>query len=697
MPHIFEFSLPITNPVMIFAVELLIILIVPRLFAKIKIPGLVGLIIAGIIVGPNGLNIIQRDSSIILFGAIGLLYIMFLAALELDLVDFKKNRNKSIIFGALTFSIPMTLGTIINLYILELTILPAILLASIYASHTLLVYPTLSRLGVVKNKAVNITVGGTIITDTAALLVLVVIASSLTGELDSFFWIRLLVSLTIFAFLIIWGFPKIVRWYFKNSKSEGNQHYVFILSLVFIGGALAQLAGIEAITGAFLAGLTLNLLIPPSSALMNRIKFVGNALFIPFFLLGVGMIADYNTIFSGTETLLYGGVIVISAFLTKWLAAFATQKIYGFSSIERNIIFSLSNAHAAVALAVVTVGYNLGFFNEYVLNGTFLLIIITCIATSFIGERAGRKLAIAEGETEKVISDVPQRILVPISNPDTIKSLIEFAVFLKEPASREPIIALSIVRDDAEAREKIIQNKLMLEKAVKFASASENEVRVTTRIDMNASLGIQRAAREKLITDIIIGWSGRLRSVNRIFGSALDSLLKMCEQTVYVCKLINPLNTTKKIVIAIPENAELEAGFSSVSDKLFALSKQIGAPLHICCSEKMYLFFANMKKKKKAVAETSFKKFEDWEDFLVLAREVGDDDLFIVISAREGSVSYNASLEAVPRRVSKYFKNMNVVIIFPQQLGVSVEINGFEHNTTVKLDSDEETALQGSS
>jgi len=291
-----DLALPLSNPVLKFLVILIIILFAPIILNRFKIPHILGLIIAGAVIGPNGFNLLLRDSSIILSGTAGLLYIMFLAGLEIDLAEFKKNSGKSLLFGMFTFLIPMALGTLTGLYVLEMTLMSSILLASMFASHTLIAYPILSKLGVTKNRAVNISVGGTMITDTLALLVLAVIVGMNAGVVDAAFWTRLSLSMVLFGLIVVFVFPVIARWFLKRFDDSVSQ-YIFVLVMVFLGAVLAELAGIEAIVGAFLSGLALNRLIPSTSSLMNRIEFVGNAVFIPFFLIGVGMLVDFRAFF----------------------------------------------------------------------------------------------------------------------------------------------------------------------------------------------------------------------------------------------------------------------------------------------------------------------------------------------------------------------------------------------------------------
>lgn len=668
MPH---FSLPFSDPVLVFTLVLLIILLAPLLLNRVRIPTIMGLLVAGALVGPFGLNLLLRDASIILFGTVGLLYIMFLAGLEIDLNDFRKNQNRSLAFGAFTFFIPQTVGTLAGHYLLGFEWPSAILLASMFASHTLLTYPTASRMGLSKNEAVTITVGGTIITDTAALLVLAIIVGSTQGELNGAFWVRLTISFTIFLFIVLAIMPKIGAWFFRTGQGDGSSQYIFVLVIVFAAAFLAELAGVEAIIGAFLAGLALNRLIPHTSPLMNRIDFVGNTLFVPFFLISVGMLVDVRVLFQGTEALLVAVTMVIIAISCKWLAAFFTQKIFGYSALERTLIFGLSNSQAAATLAAVLVGFNLGLLNEAVLNGTIVMIMVTCLVSSLATESAGRKLAILESEQVLDVSVVPDRILVPIANPATIEHLMDLAIMIKNPKSPEPIYPLVVVKDDEDVQQRVAASYMMLEKAIKHASATETAVQVVSRVDLNVANGISRAIKELMITEVIIGWNAQINTQQRIFGSVLDHLLQTSRQMVLVTRLAYPINVTRRIIVVIPPNAEFETGFSRWLRTLTTLSKQAGARIIFYASSGAIERMEPTVEAAKPAVEAAYHLFTDWEDFLILAREVAEMDLLVVVSARPGSVSYNKYLDAIPRKLAQHFQSSSFVIIYPEQNAIS--------------------------
>src|SRR5690554_2091859 len=441
-----EFELPLSNPVLIFSLILLIILLSPILLKRLNIPGIIGLIISGVIIGPHGLNILENDSAVDLFSTIGLLYIMFIAGLELDLNEFKSNRNKSILFGFFTFIIPLGIGYPVCYYLLGYDFNASFLTASMFATHTLVAYPIVSKMGVSKNQAVAVTVGGTILTDTAVLIILAVIMGNSEGSLNQQFWIRLIVSLAIFSAIMFLVIPRIAKWFFRKLESEKHSHYIFVLSIVFLAAFLAEVAGVEPIIGAFVAGLALNKLIPHSSALMNRIEFIGNSLFIPFFLISVGMLVDVSVILSGPMALIVAGTLSVVAIFGKWNAAFLTQLSFKYSKSQRNLIFGLSSASAAATLAVILVGYKAGILDEHILNGTIIIILVTCIVASFATENAAKMIIRSSDEDEDLeltTSAQQEQILVPIANLVNIDKILDFAVLIKERKSINPLAIMT--------------------------------------------------------------------------------------------------------------------------------------------------------------------------------------------------------------------------------------------------------------
>lgn len=674
-----DFSLPLGNPVIIFTLVLFIILFAPILFNKIRIPHIIGLIIAGVIVGPYGLNLLLRDSSIVLFGTVGLIYIMFTAGLEIDMEEFKKNRVKSLVFGLFTFIIPMVLGTTAAYYILGFNFPSSLLLSSMFASHTLLAYPIASKFGITRIRAVTLSIGGTIITDILSLLVLAAVVGMYKGEISTAFWLRLGVSSIIFAAIIFLTFPLITRWFFKRFE-DGISQYIYVLFMVFLGSFLAEAAGLEAIIGAFLAGLALNRFIPHASPLMNRIDFVGNALFIPFFLIGVGMLVDFSVLFKGFGALKVAGVMIVMAVVTKYLAAWLTQKTFGLSKDERQLIFGLTTARVGATLAVVLVGYNvilgetaagtpIRLLNEDVLNGTILMILVTCTISSFVVEKASRKLAFEEdSKTGGDTADAnDEKILISLAYPETVNDLVDFGLMLKSKSKKTPVYALHVVAEE-ETEGTPSEGKKMLQKAIKHGIATDNNILPLTRFDSNISNGIIYTIREHNFTDIIIGLHHKSIEHNDFFGPVADKLLKRVHETVYIYKARQPFNTLKRMVVLVPFRAELEPGFLHWFNKLHTSSKETGLPLIIYGHPQTLHHLEEANQHKAAPLNINYTEFTDWDDFLIFSRDVKSNDLFIIVSSRKGHVSYHTQLDKLPYHLTKYFERNSFILLYPKQL-----------------------------
>ncbi|HTG67284.1 MAG TPA: cation:proton antiporter, partial [Flavobacterium sp.] len=585
---IHEFQLPLGNPVLVFSLILFIILLSPILLKRLNIPGIIGLIISGVVIGPHGLNILEKNSAIDLFSTIGLLYIMFIAGLELDMNEFKANRNKSLLFGFVTFIFPLTIGFPVCYYFLDYNFNASFLTASMFATHTLVAYPIVSKLGVSKNQAVAITIGGTILTDTAVLIILAVIMGNTNGNLNQEFWLRLGISLGIFSAIMFLIIPRIAKWFFRKLESEKHSHYIFVLSVVFFAAFLAEVAGVEPIIGAFVAGLALNKLIPHSSALMNRIEFIGSSLFIPFFLISVGMLVDIRVILNGTTALIVAGTLSVVALVGKWVAALITQYLFKYSTVQRQLIFGLSSAHAAATLAVILVGYKANILDENILNGTIILILITCIIASFVTEKAAKRIVIEseDGKMDSVgvnsLND--EHILLPIANSKKIEKLLEFSVLIKDRKSPNPISILSVVSNDEEAELNILKTRNKLEEFVKQGSATETKVNVITTIDHNITSGVARISREIMANIIVLGWPARTGLLDKLIGEKTESILDNTDKTVFICDLVKPLILHKRIFVLVPPLAEHENGFDLWVVKIAKLAQELSIPLLLNCN-----------------------------------------------------------------------------------------------------------------
>ena len=653
----------------------------PRIFATVpKIPHLLGLIIAGAIIGPNGLNLVLRDSSIILSGTAGLLYIIFLAGLEIDMGDFKKNSGRSFVFGMYTFLIPMALGIVAGLYVLHFSMETSILLASMFASHTLIAYPIISKLGITKDKSVTITVGGTMITDMLALLVLTVIVGMATGVIGEHFWTRLSISIVIFVLFVVIAFPIAGRWFFKHVQDSISQ-YIFVLVMVFLGAYLAELAGIESIIGSFLAGLSLNRLIPRSSPLMHRVEFIGNSIFIPFFLIGVGMLIDYRAFFTSFDTIKVGIVMIIVATIAKYAAAWLTQKTFRMSVDQRRIIFGLSNAQAAATLAAVMVGYNvilgqtpegepIRLLNESVLNGTILMILVTCTMASFSAQRGAHNLAAtASSETDET-GDHKERILIPLSNEDTAEELVNLSLATKSKKNTHHLYALNILDNKVSGDDQQLKkSRRLLENAALTAAATDTHLQELQRYDLNVTNAILSVILEHRITDLVLGLHKEKGIPSSFLGRITEGILDYSDVTTLIYKPAQPLSTMKRHLVVIPVQAEKEAGFPQWVARVWNVIQNTGAKAIFYGSSDTLGRLKTLLGKRGG--EMEFTEFSDWEDFLIVFRDVHKDDNLWIVMSRHNGISFNPSMNRIPGYLNKYFQQNSFILVYPLQANAS--------------------------
>ncbi len=681
----FDFNLPITDPTWIFLLVLLIILFAPMVLGRLRIPHIIGMILAGVVIGEHGFNILARDSSFELFGKVGLYYIMFLAGLEMNMGDFKKNRGKAVVLGLLAFVIPMALGFITNMTVLKYGFITSVLLASMYASHTLVAYPIVIRYGVPRHRSVSIAVGGTAVTDTLTLLVLAVIGGLFKGESSEMFWLWLVVKVIFLGFLIIFFFPRIGRWFFRKYDDNVMQ-FIFVLAMVFLGAGLMEFVGMEGILGAFLAGLVLNRLIPHVSPLMNHLEFVGNALFIPYFLIGVGMLIDIKILFGHGDALKVAVVMTTVALASKWIASWLTQKIYKMKAIERELMFGLSNAQAAATLAAVLVGYNIilpsgeRLLNEDVLNGTIVLILFTCIISSFATERAARKLAMNEAQLDaEDKKNIPEKILIPVANPETIEELINLSLVIRDSKQRNNLMALNVINDNSSSEQLESRGKRNLERAAMIAASADVSLTQISRYDLNIASGIIHTAKEYEVTDVIIGLHRKVNIVDSFFGNLADSLLKGLHREVMIAKFLMPVNTLRRIIIAVPPKAEYEAGFQKWVGHFCRMASILGCRAHFFANEQTLGYLQQLVKNKYGLTMTDFSHLDDWDDLLLLTGQVNYDHLLVIISARRGSISYDTAFEKLPAQLGKYFSNNSLIILYPDQLGEPQEALSFSN------------------
>ena len=671
-------NFPITDPTWIFFLVLMIILFAPILLGRLRIPHIIGMILAGVAIGKYGFNILERDSSFELFGKVGIYYIMFLAGLEMDLENLKKNIGRALVFGALTFIIPFAIGMAVGIYVLNFSIGASLLLSCILASHTLVAYPIVGRYGLSSKASVSISIGGTMFALTVALFALAGVSGMFKGELDSSSWILFMLKCIVYCVFVFMVFPRFARWFFRTYEDNVMQ-YIFVLSLVFLSAALAELAGLEGIFGAFLAGLVLNRLVPRVSPLMNRTEFVGNALFIPYFLIGVGMLINLGALFSGWNTIKVVLVMVLVATFTKWLAAWLTQKIYHMSVAARQMMFGLSNAHAAGALAMVMVGTKIeiapGEFlmNEDMLNGVVIMILISCIISSVITEHAARTMALSEtnDDMEALKKKEEERMLVAISNPETVESLVNMALMMREPKSKRELLGVTVAveYDEAKKQGKLAEQRRNLERAARIASAVDVPMKTRCRLSTNIVSGILHTVSEMNASEIVLGLHRKHGLLDSFLGNFTQSLLNGTHRQLMIVKSLVPANVMRRIVVAVPPNAEYEAGFYKWVERIARIGVQLGCRVHFWGHTDTLPRIKGFIHKFYDGVRTEYTVLDDWNDLLLLTGHINYDHLLVIVSARKGSISYQSSFEELPNQITRYFSDNSLMLVYPDQLG----------------------------
>lgn len=668
----------VTQPVQIFLIVLAIILFAPLLLNKLKIPHIIGMIAAGVVIGPYGFNVLDNDSSFAIFGQVGLLYLMFLAGLEIDMYHLRLNLKRGLLFGVLTLLIPLAFGILTSVYLLRLDWTTSMLLGAMYASHTLLSYPVAARFGITKAPAVLIAIVGTIIAVIGALLVL---AATVSIRLEGYFNVSaialLAARLAVWAVVLLYAFPRLTRYFFKKFNDKVTQ-YVFVLVLVFFAACSAQLIGLEPVLGAFFAGLLLNRYVPVGSALMTSIEFVGNALFIPYFLISVGMMINLR-VFGDTATLGVAAVMLSVALVSKWLPAYLAQRAYGFDSYSRNVMFGLTAAHTAVALAVVSVGYRLEMFDERILNSTIAVILVTCGIAPLITSGAAAKLKVkmveAEGNEEATRHIRVNNTLIGVANPVTAAALVDMAVLMRNDRGRHKFYALHVRNDNNAAAKAISRNSL--ETARKTAAGADIVVDTLDRYDLNTVTGVLNAIEERDITEVILGMHRRMTVIDSFFGNKVEQLLRSTNKMLMIVRCFIPVNTITRVVVWVPAGAQYETGFSRWVRALSRLTRQIGCRIIFCCRAEIQPLIRGVIYTENYGIRCEFRTTAAWDDFIVMSNRVLDDDLFVVIGARPQSVSYQPEMAELPGFLQRYFSRNNLMMLYPEQFGEAPALTSF--------------------
>ena len=670
---------PITDPTLIFFVVLLIVLFAPIIMGKLRIPHIIGMVLAGIVVGKYGLNILERDSSFELFGKVGLYYIMFLAALEMDMEGMKKNKSRLLIYGLLTCFIPFTLTYLMSIHLLHYSTKASLLLSCIMASNTLIAYPIVSRYGLQQKPSVTLSVGSSMLSLLIALVILAGLVASF-GEHDGvLFWIFFATKFAVYCGFMIFLIPRLTRWFLRR-YSDAVMQFIFVMAMLFMSAALSQIVGIEGVFGAFFAGLILNRYIPHVSPLMNRLEFIGNALFIPYFLIGVGMLINVNLLFQDGHILWVIFCIVFFGTLGKAIAAYAACLGFRLPLSSGHMMFGLTSAHAAGSIAMVMVGMNIligpntYLVNDDMLNGVVIMILFTCIISSLLTDWSSQKIILRdkelpEAEDEKKGND--EKILIPVRYPEYADSLMDLALLVRNQKLNRGLVCLNVVYDDKDMRYNQEQGRQLLDHCSQLAAATDVMTQTQVRIAANIANGIKHAFNEFQCSEIIIGMHMHPERSPKFWGEFHQSLFNGLSRQIIMARVIQPLNTIRRIQVAVPSRAEFEPGFYRWLERLSRMAGNLDCRIQFHGRTETLALINEYIQNRHHEVRADYALMNHWNEMPQLAAQISNDHMLVVITARKGTVSYKTALERLPEEITRFFSGTNLMIIFPDQYGDS--------------------------
>ena len=674
MPDLTQYF-PITNPSLIFLLVLVIILLAPIIMGKLRIPHIIGMVLAGVAIGQYGFNILVRDDSFELFGRVGLYYIMFLAALEMDVEGVKKNKGKLSLFGLLTFAVPFTLTFIMSEWLLGYPTIASLLLGCLMASNTLIAYPIVSRYGQQRKPSVALSVGASMLSLLVALVVLAALVASHNGQTGVLFWLWFVAKFVIYCGGLTLLIPKLTRWFLRR-YSDAVMQFIFVMAMLFMSAVLSESIGLEGIFGAFLSGLILNRYIPHVSPLMNRIEFIGNALFIPYFLIGVGMLINVRLAFSDTGVLWVALAITLFGTARKAIAAYLSALLFRLPlNTSGNMMFGLTSAHAAGAIAIIMVGMRLTtpdgsvLVTGEMLNGVVLMILLTCLISTVVTEQAAQQITLRDKEIPQEDTQDDEKMLIPMKYPEYAVRLVNLAIMMRNPKLGRGLVGLSVVYDDVDMRLNQERGQRLLEKVQQYAAAADVKMQTQVRVAANIANGIKHAFKEFRASEIIIGMHMHPEVSASFWGEFHQSLFNGLNRQIIMARLKQPLSTIRRIEVAVPSRAQFEPGFYRWLERVARLSVNLECRTIFHGRTDTLALINQYVRNRHPEMRVEFMQMDHWNEMPRLAATIAEDHLFIVIAARKGTVSYKNALEHLPEEIQQFFSGKNIIIIFPDQHG----------------------------
>lgn len=673
--------LHISDPTHIFFVVLLIILFAPIIMSKLRIPHIIGMVLAGVLVGQHGLNILDRDESFELFGRVGLYYIMFLAGLEMDMESVKKNSRQFIIFGLLTCLVPLSLTYIMSVSLLGYSGKASFLLGCIMASNTLIAYPLVGRYGLHRNSSVMLSVGSSMISLFMSLVMLAGLAATFSENSGILFWLLFAAKLVVFIAGSLYIIPRLAR-YFLRRYSDAVMQYIFVMSVMFLSAALSAAIGLEGIFGAFFSGLILNRYIPHVSPLMNRIEFIGNAIFIPYFLIGVGMLINLKTLMDGPDMWWIVLLIVFFGTFGKAVAAYLSSLLFRLPKAEGHMMFGLTSAHAAGAIAMVMVGMRLEvepgimLVDNQMLNGVIIMILVTCLISTMMTQKAALQIVFRERvnlPSNHTQEKDDEKILLCVKYPEIAPQLVYLATLIRNQKLNRELVALNVVYDDKDSLKAREDGLRLLESLQQQASASEIQMQTQVRLASNIANGIKHAFREYGCSEVVMGMHIHKDVSQKFWGEFIQSLYNGLNRQIFLVRFEQPLSTLRLIQVAVPSRAEFEPGFHRWLERLCRFAEQLDCRILFHGRQESLDPIRQFINNGHPSVRGEYQLMGHWNELPQLAAGIEKDHLFVVVTARKGTISYKTALDRLPDELTEYFSGTNLMIVFPDQYGEQKE------------------------
>ncbi|MFP4121388.1 cation:proton antiporter domain-containing protein [Coleofasciculus sp.] len=612
------------GPIVAFTILLLVSLTIPPLFERLGLPGLVGLLLAGVILGSNGLQLLDGQTETMkLLSGIGKIYLMFVAGLEIDLVQFRKKKHRSLVFGLMTFIVPLVVSMMIG-RLFGFGWNTSLLMGSLFASHTLLGYPIVQRLGLVEKEPVIVTIGATIFTDISALLVLAICVSINAGEFSLYSLLQQLVALAIYTAIVLFGFDWVGKEHFRRTGDDEGNQFLFVLLAVFLASVGAEIIQVDQIVGAFMAGLAVNDVVG-NSPVKEKVEFVGSVLFIPFFFVDMGLLLDIPVFIESLTTSFWLTLAIVVGLLgSKFFAAAIAKFLYRYSFNEMMVMWSLSIPQVAATLAAALVGLQVGLITETVFNSIIVLMLITSILGPLLTGKFAPKLPLPKASPKsnqsklwwekphsKPIEEqesVPFTIIVPVSKSQTKGYLMEMAALIARHQSGQ-IIPLSIspsrtYMDEPQMQVNLRQSRRLLHKALTISSEFEAEAKPVVRIENDIASGIVHTAREQDASLIVMSWRKNTGLRARLFGTIINrvfwashcpvAVMRLLDEPVNLRKILVPAKNFSPQTIRTVRFAQLLADTHQGEVKLLHVCPAKTAPSEMAAIEDEYIHLLNV-------------------------------------------------------------------------------------------------------